>query len=136
MKSLRSSQSYLVWRCHLNCLQLPQTSSQSRLKICHCIIHHLWLCHLRNKNKKFLTKNAEVPLRVLKVKLIYLFFLSWKIAVCPVAAGLSSISLRETSVVRVVGEAIALHTSSRLGNVHPTCRVILGTLRLTALIFV
>ena len=40
-------------------------------------------------------------------------------AVCPVAAGLLSISLSETSVVTVVGGAIALHTSSKVGNVHP-----------------
>lgn len=52
-----------------------------------------------------------------------------------VAARLSSISLSETCVVTVVDEAIALHTS-RVGNLHPTCRVILGTLRDTCLIFV
>lgn len=40
-------------------------------------------------------------------------------AVCPVLARLSSISLSETSVMAVVGKAIALHTSSRVSNVHP-----------------
>ena len=39
--------------------------------------------------------------------------------VCPVTTRLSSIALSETPVMAVVGKAIALHTSSRVGNVHP-----------------